>query len=172
VQNTEVAGVGAGSKRTYQELDGTYREEEYWETENYTDYENVEVPKIETFYESQDSPCHCYNCGCRKCKPVNSNLNSLEYFLFKVFSRSLIFLKFSCIFVPFLLFSGVGFLFGRYCQNWYIAYLISGESSSVSIIGYVVGVISIVFLMTVLYCKKRRRCCFKSYYQKIRDPED
>jgi hypothetical protein len=157
VQNTEVAGVGAQSQRTFQEPDGTYRDEEYWDTETYTEYENVEVPSEETYYETKNSQCHCYECRCPKCKLEYSHLNSLKNCLSGIFGLSWIFLKFSCIIAPFLLFGAVGILFGIYSKNWYMGYYISGAAT---IIGYTVGVISVGCLMTVLYCKKNRSCCF------------
>jgi hypothetical protein len=60
-----------------------------------------------------------------------------------------------------MLLAGVSFLFGKYCENWYFAYKITGESSSLSIVGFIIGGISVGLLITVLYCKIKRRCCFR-----------
>jgi len=131
------------------------------ETENYTDYETVQVPKEESFSETEDERCHCSQCQCSKCNQDNFHLSALKDFLYDLFRRSWFLFKFSCLIGPLMFLAGVSFLFGGYCQNWYIAYLISGQSSSISIVGYIVGGISIGLLITVLYCKIKRRCCFR-----------
>jgi len=172
VENLEVAGVGALQSKTYQEHDGTYKTEDYYVTENYTDYENVQVTKNVVHYEENSSSCSCSRCNCPKCRERDCcDLSSYFEKAKNICSFSLVALKFILKLLPSLLFIGLGLLYGIYSKNWYFGYYVDSSKNVLSIfyIGYIVAGFTILITALVIM-KKLGLCCCKRR-RKYRDPE-